>query len=165
MYADIEGNLALVRPDPDRLIVVTTQSRALGDVRGKRVRIVRGNGGRETLADTLRERGAIVDYLEVYARRLPAYSAGELDTLEKRWQSGGIDAVVVMSVQSLRNLERLQPLACRESLAGTVLVTPAARVLKEVHDACPGCPTVLAGGPGASDIVDAIVSATNGRPT
>jgi len=89
---------------------------ALENVRGQRVRIVRGNGGREKIANTLRERGAVVDYLEVYARRPPAYTGDELDAIEKRWRGGGIDVAIVMSVQSLKNLELLQPLACRRTV-------------------------------------------------
>jgi len=137
----------------------------LRSMSGRRVRIVRGNGGRETLGSTLRERGAVVDYLEVYARRIPAYPGDELEALEARWLSGEIDCVVVMSVQSLENLEHLLPAACRRALPRTVLVTPAARVLKEVNSGCPECPVVLADGPGTVEIADAIQSAVNSRPS
>lgn len=41
---------------------------------GRRVLVVRGEDGRDWLADKLREHGAQVDYLAAYARRVPAPS-------------------------------------------------------------------------------------------
>lgn len=131
---------------------------ALTEVRGKTIRIIRGNGGRELLATTLRERGARVDYLEVYRRCTPDYSEQEIANIAGQIERGEIGAIVVMSVESLGNLLSLLPESCRRALAKTRLVTPASRVLKEVTDRLPGCPATLADGPGADEIVRAIAA-------
>jgi uroporphyrinogen-III synthase len=131
---------------------------ALNDVAGKTVRIVRGNGGRELLADTLRERGATVDYLPVYERRMPAHSTADVEALVGRWQAGDIDVTTVMSVESLRNLIALVPDSCHHLLAKTPLVTPAARVLKEAQESLPDCIITLATGPSADEMVGAIAA-------
>ncbi len=133
---------------------------ALEDVGGKTVLIVRGNSGRELIADTLRGRGAIVEYLAVYERRAPAADTGEI---ERAWQAGDIGAVTVMSVETLLNLVALLPDSSRESLGQTLLVTPAARVIKEALDLLPGIPTALAKSPAADDIVDAIAEHAPGH--
>jgi uroporphyrinogen-III synthase len=132
----------------------------LQDVDGKNIRIIRGDGGRELLADTLRQRGATVEYLTVYARGVPAYSESELASLEQQWRSGAIKVVAVMSVESLRNLVSLLPDWCRGALANTLLVTPAARVIQEAVKQFPGIPATLAAGTSAGDMVDAIVSSS-----
>jgi uroporphyrinogen-III synthase len=130
----------------------------LRDVAGKRVRIVRGKGGRELLAETLKERGATVEYLSVYERRLPEVSANALADIEAHWRSGDIDVITVMSVQSLRNLVTLLPDWCREQLESTPLVTPAGRVIKEALERFPASRPILAPGPGADDMVQAIIA-------
>lgn len=129
---------------------------ALQGVSGKTVRIIRGDSGRELLAATLRSRDATVDYLSVYARAIPAYSDADLAALEQQWRSGAVNVITVMSVESLRNLLRLLPAACRNALGSTRLVTPAARVIQEALEQFPGMPATLAKGPTASDMVDAI---------
>jgi uroporphyrinogen-III synthase len=131
---------------------------ALREVRGKTIRIIRGSGGRELLATTLRERGAEVDYLEVYARRLPDYAEPEIDAVRGQLEAGEIGAVVVMSVESLHNLLALLPESSHAAFAKTRLVTPASRVIKEVADRLPHCPAMLADGPGAGEIVRAIAT-------
>lgn len=131
---------------------------ALDDIAGKTIRIIRGDGGRELLASSLEARGAHVDYVAAYRRKMAAYSSKELDSLEQRWRAGELSAVVVMSVQSLEFLGALLPGWCREQLNRTPLVTSAARVLKEAVNQYPGCPAILAAGPQASDIVDALIA-------
>jgi uroporphyrinogen-III synthase len=68
---------------------------------GKRVVIFRGMGGRELLADTLRQRGAIVDYAECYQRVRPDTLPTELLERGARDQ---IQALVVTSAEGLNNL-------------------------------------------------------------
>ena len=130
----------------------------LQDVAGKHVRIIRGSQGREVLANELRERGATVDYLSVYERRLPAVDPDTLAELERRWRQGGINVITIMSVQSLANLARILPDWCAAQVASTPLVTPSGRVLKETLDRYPASRPVLAAGPGADDMVQAIIA-------
>jgi uroporphyrinogen-III synthase len=131
---------------------------ALQDVNGKVVRIVRGDDGRELLADTLRDRGATVEYLPVYSRKTPDYSNQEIAALEQQWRAGAVNVVTVMSVDSLDRLVTLLPESCKSSLGCTPLVTPATRVIIEAQNRFPGIPTTLARGPQASDMVDAIIN-------
>ena len=129
----------------------------LQDVDGKSVRIVRGNDGRELLAETLSARGATVEYLAVYDRKVPQYAESDLDDLAREWRSGAINVVTIMSVESLRNLVTILPESCGTGLEKTPLVTPATRVIKEALIQFPGIPTTLARGTQASDMVKAII--------
>lgn len=76
----------------------------LQDVSGKRVALFRGKGGRELLAETLRERGARVDYIELYQRRVPIYDRGEILT---QIHESRINVVVLTSLQILENFLQL----------------------------------------------------------
>jgi uroporphyrinogen-III synthase len=133
----------------------------LQQVDGKVVRIIRGNGGRELLATTLGERGAIVEYLEVYSRRIPGYPADEIAAVAQQISAGEIDVITMMSADSFVNLLALLPSTCHDALRKTPLVTPASRVIIEVEKRIPGIPTTLAQGPQANDMVAAIVTCTN----
>jgi uroporphyrinogen-III synthase len=130
----------------------------LRNIDGKRVRIIRGTDGRELLADELKKRGASVEYLSVYERRLPTVDAESLADIEAKWRQGLIHVVTVMSVQSLSNLVELLPDWCVRRLEDTPLVTPAGRVIKEALGRFPASRPILAPGPGADDMVQAIIA-------
>jgi uroporphyrinogen-III synthase len=67
--------------------------------------IVRGQGGREYLAQQLRLKQVQVDYLEVYKRICPIYKDTYLDDLwHNIWYNKAIGFMIITSVQSLDNL-------------------------------------------------------------
>jgi uroporphyrinogen-III synthase len=135
------------------------QSPELQSVAGRNIRIVRGDKGRELLADTLRSRGARVDYLSVYRRLRATPSPGELQQVQARWQRGDIRAVIIMSVESFDNLAVLLPANLRDLLRSTPLVTPSRRVIQTIADKIPGSPAFLATGPQAADMLRALINA------
>ncbi|MEQ1529664.1 MAG: uroporphyrinogen-III synthase [Methylococcales bacterium] len=73
----------------------------LQQVQGQQVLIVRGVGGREELADTLRARGAQVTYLEVYKRIIPSIDSSAVRELLSR---NNIQIITVTSSEALQNL-------------------------------------------------------------
>jgi len=91
----------------------------------KRVAIFRGVGGREHLGETLRERGATVDYAECYRRGLPHTDPAPL---LKAWARGRLDAVTATSSEGLRNLFELVGEPGREPLRATPLFVPHPRI-------------------------------------
>lgn len=129
----------------------------LKDVSGRHITIVRGESGRELLADTLRERGAEVCYLPVYRRVVAQPSAATIERLQQSWQRGDIDCVTVMSVQTLEFLLQILPASSVALLRGTPLVAPAERVLQTALTRLPGIPTKLSDGPGEAAMVNALI--------
>ncbi|WP_371187928.1 uroporphyrinogen-III synthase [Thalassotalea maritima] len=76
----------------------------LQNVAGKRVLIIRGNGGREHIRTKLQERGAKVAYNEVYQRQLVPLSKSQ--TIEQ-WRQQQINCIVVTSMQLLERCWQL----------------------------------------------------------
>ena len=78
----------------------------LQQVAEKNILILRGNGGRPMLGDTLHQRGAHVRYSECY-QRVPVEYAGDVQA--KRWRKLGISTLVVTSGEMLTLLYQLIP--------------------------------------------------------
>lgn len=76
---------------------------ALQGIRGRRVLIVRGVGGRPLLGDTLAQRGAEVAYAEVYRRALPEV---DIHPHLSAWQQQ-LDFITATSDEVLQNLCRM----------------------------------------------------------
>jgi len=95
----------------------------LADMRGHRVLIVRGEGGRTLLADTLTARGAVVAYAEVYRRLRPVFDPAPLLA---RWCES-VAMVTATSEEVLLNLIEMLGPEGRASLLATPLVVVAER--------------------------------------
>ncbi|OCR25558.1 uroporphyrinogen-III synthase [Pseudomonas syringae] len=91
---------------------------------GSRVLIMRGEDGRELLAERLRQLGASVDYLPLYRRNLPLYPPS---TLMQRVKAERLNALVVSSGQGFEHLRQLAGDAWPE-LAQLPLFVPSPRV-------------------------------------
>jgi uroporphyrinogen-III synthase len=89
--------------DSEALLALPRLAEAL-KVTDPRVLILRGEGGREYLAETLRSSGVQVDSLELYRRYLPDYPRG---TLIELIRSERLNAMVVSSGQGLQSLREL----------------------------------------------------------
>jgi len=97
---------------------------ALQSVAGKQVVIFRGEGGREHLANTLRQRGAHVEYVECYRRVQPNTDTREI---ADRLAEESIDAIVVTSNEGLQNLFNMLESVNRRSLLNVQLFVVSAR--------------------------------------
>jgi uroporphyrinogen-III synthase len=105
--------------------------------RDPRVLIMRGEGGRELLAERLRELGASVEYLELYRRELPHYPPA---TLPERIGAERLNGLVVSSGQGFEHLHQLAGDAWPQ-LARLPLFVPSPRVAELARAA--GAQTVV----------------------
>lgn len=122
-------------------------------ISGKQVLIVRGVGGRELLADTLKSHGAHVNYLECYQRILPDTDARILPRLSRE---GHIDAIVVTSLEGLRNLEKLVPDPEKTTLRSVRLYVVSAAMVELCADLGYKLKPVLMDSPSDNDIMTAL---------
>ncbi len=94
---------------------------------GKKVLIMRGAGGRETLAEQLIQRGARVDYADLYRRRLPDYTSGQISSTIGDARP---DVILITSGEAVSNLDQLITKHHLGALKHTTLVVPSERVAR-----------------------------------
>lgn len=95
-------------------------------LRGKKVLIFRGEGGREFLADTLRARGAEVEYIECYRRIIPSSDPA---SLYQCWDEGNKLIILVTSNEGLRNLTNMVDKEHKQNLLASTLVVVSNRAV------------------------------------
>jgi uroporphyrinogen-III synthase len=122
---------------------------------GQRVLIVRGEGGRAFLGDSLRSRGATVEYAECYRRAGPPQDA---TALLASWRAGAVDGLTVSSAEALDNLMALES----GWLERVPLFVPHARVAE--HARHRGAREVVLAGPSDADMIDRLVAYFDERP-
>ncbi len=123
--------LAAVGIDNVRIPTTTFDSSGLlvlpefAQVAGKRIAIFRGSAGRDELGDTLRARGARVDYIECYRRARPQVGAAGL---VEAFRDGRIDAVTISSSEGLDNLWAVVTGATRAAWQSCATFVPHPRI-------------------------------------
>ena len=119
-------------------------------VAGKRVLILRGDGGRDLLGDTLAERGATVEYLTCYHRGGPVADSAPLI---ERARAGRLDALTLTSSEGVGHL-RAMPGA--PALAEVPVFVPHPRIAGAAREG--GFRQVVLTGPGDAGLLAGLVS-------
>ena len=132
----------------------------LREVAGKRIVIFRGDGGRELLGDTLKERGGVVEYAEAYRRGRPDADTGQL---MHHWSRGELHLVTSTSSEGLRNLFDMVGKLGRMWLRKTPLLVGSARMADTARElGFAGNPWVAAD-PGDESMMEAVLQWARAR--
>ena len=126
---------------------------ASAQVAGKRVLIVRGVGGRELLAQKLKQRGAEVDYCEVYARSAPVAPLSGILAANRVTVP---DLALITSLESITNLAAQIDAEQLERLYDMPLVVAGARTALEVERLGFTRKPVVVDHPGDTNLIEAI---------
>jgi uroporphyrinogen III methyltransferase/synthase len=150
-----------VRYDSEALLDALDQALSLDSLIGKRVLLVKGDGGRELLAQTLQAMGVTVDAVNAYRRSAPEPTPQQWQALRDllaapqrvaAWVLTSSEAVRHLDSLARRHLDAAQLAALRHSpvLAPHPRIAEAARSL--------GFDTVTVSGAGDRNIVSALLS-------
>jgi len=95
---------------------------------GLRILIVKGDGGRDALEQTLKQRGARVQTAVVYERRPPAPAPAGLTALTAQFDAGQIQLITATSLDVATHLFALARDGLRTHFENTAWVAPSERV-------------------------------------
>jgi uroporphyrinogen-III synthase len=98
----------------------------LQEVRGWKTVIFRGDGGRELLGDTLKARGAEVEYVTCYHRCKPQQDIATLLAVQ-------VDAITLSSSEALAYLWEMLDETERKHISTVPLFVPHARIAEKAH--------------------------------
>lgn len=124
-------------------------------VAGKRIVIFRGQGGRELLANTLRQRGAEVVYAEVYRRIKPK---SDPEIVEAYWDRGRLDIIIVTSRDGLQNLVELLGKQLEPKLLDSPLLVVGPRMAEQARELGFHVPPIVVDRADDAEIVRALIS-------
>jgi uroporphyrinogen-III synthase len=127
---------------------------ALQDVQGWRIVIFRGNGGRELLGDTLKARGAQVEYATCYQRAKPTH---DINTLLE----ANADALTVTSSEAFAHLWSMLDEPARKRLEDIPLFVPHERIALVARTV--GCGHVFTTANGDEGMLAGLVGWANSR--
>lgn len=152
------GITARVNPagtDSEALLTDTS----LQNIAEQRILIMRGEGGRTLLAETLQARGARTEYAELYRRSCPDYTSQQINSTIY----SSLDAVLITSGEALENFFSLlgpsqeHNSQQRGQILSTRLLVPSARVAKLATEL--GCTKVyIAQGADSQAMVQALIA-------
>ena len=94
-------------------------------VRGRRVVIFRGDGGRDLLGETLRDRGAQVEYVTCYRRSRPEEDPAPLLEFARE---GRLDAITLTSSEGVGNLVAMLGVDGLPALLSVAVFAPHPRI-------------------------------------
>ena len=126
----------------------------LQNIGGKNILIIRGEGGREILANTLRERGGKVTYAEIYRRTIPDTDPSPVIDA---WQTNKLHAAIVTSNQSLSNLIQMVGETGKSYLLKTPLILISERTREVAQESGFSGKLMLATPPSDDAILDTLI--------
>ena len=130
---------------------------ALGAVQNRRVLLIKGEGGRDLLADALAQRGAAVQIAEVYRRRRAVPGAADLGLLERQFAAGSIHVITATSLEIGESLLAIATPALRAAWDRVHWLVPSERVAAALRQQGLNAPVLLAASAQDQDLVAAIV--------